>query len=68
MISLPQMKSLIERTLSEMGSKFASDDAVEMVLVTGIVALLTFKFELFIFKDCLCLHKLVEFKEDRSPG
>ena len=37
MISLPQMKSLIERTLSEMGSKFASDDAVEMVLVTGIV-------------------------------
>ena len=37
MISLRQMESLIRRTLSGMGGKFASDDAVEMVLVTGIV-------------------------------
>ena len=31
------MKSLIERTCSKMGSKFASDDAVNLVLATGIV-------------------------------
>ena len=37
MISLRQMESLIRRTLSGMGGKFASADAVEMVLVTGIV-------------------------------
>ena len=31
------MKSLIKRTCSDMGSKFASDDAVNLVLATGIV-------------------------------
>ncbi len=37
MISISQMKSLVKRTCSEMGSKFASDDAVNLVLGTGIV-------------------------------
>ena len=37
MISLTQMRSLIERTLKDMGSRYASDDAIEMILVTGIV-------------------------------
>ena len=37
MISISQMKSLVKRTCSEMGSKFASDDAVKLVLATGIV-------------------------------
>jgi hypothetical protein len=37
MISIKQIRSLIERTCSAMGEKFASDDAVELVLVTGIV-------------------------------
>ena len=37
MISIKQIRSLIERTCSTMGEKFASDDAVELVLVTGIV-------------------------------
>ena len=37
MVSIKQMRSLIKRTCSTMGKKFASDDAVELVLVTGIV-------------------------------
>ena len=37
MVSIKQIRSLIERTCSDMGKKFASDDAVELVLVTGIV-------------------------------
>jgi len=37
MIDLKQMRSLIGRTLAEMGDKYASDDAIEQVLVTGIV-------------------------------
>ena len=37
MISINQMRSLVKRTCSAMGEKFASDDAVELVLVTGIV-------------------------------
>ena len=37
MISISQMKSLVKRTCSDMGSKFASDDAVKLVLATGIV-------------------------------
>ena len=37
MMSITQMKSLIERTCSEMGTKFASGDAVKLVLATGIV-------------------------------
>jgi len=37
MISISQMKSLIKSTCSQMGDKFASDDAVNLVLATGIV-------------------------------
>ena len=37
MISIKQIRSLIERTCSAMGKKFASDDAIDLVLVTGIV-------------------------------
>jgi len=37
MVSISQMRSLIERTCSTMGKKFASDDAVDLVLTTGIV-------------------------------
>ena len=37
MISISQMKSLVKKTCSEMGNKFASDDAVNLVLATGIV-------------------------------
>ena len=37
MISIKQIRSLIERTCSTMGKKFASDDAIDLVLVTGIV-------------------------------
>ena len=37
MISLNQIRALIKHTCSAMGEKFASDDAVELVLVTGIV-------------------------------
>ena len=37
MVSIKQIRSLIESTCSAMGKKFASDDAIELVLVTGIV-------------------------------
>ena len=37
MVSIKQIKSLIERTCMAMGKKFASKDAVELVLITGIV-------------------------------
>ena len=37
MISITQMRNLIKNTCSAMGSKYASDDAVDLVLATGIV-------------------------------
>ena len=37
MLSISQMKSLVKDTCFKMGSKFASDDAVDLVLATGIV-------------------------------
>ena len=37
MVSIGQMKTLISSVCSEMGSKFASNSAVKLVLVTGIV-------------------------------
>jgi|TARA_R110002074_G_scaffold396181_1_gene585318 hypothetical protein len=37
MINLQQMRDHIEDVLSILGSKYASDDAVELVLTTGIV-------------------------------
>ena len=37
MVSIGQMRSLVESTCSKMGDKYASKDAVELVLATGIV-------------------------------
>ena len=37
MVSLKQMKNLIQDVCSKMGDKFASEDAVNLVLATGIV-------------------------------
>ena len=37
MISISQMRSLVKDTCSKMGEKYASDDAVELILATGIV-------------------------------
>jgi hypothetical protein len=37
MIDIPQAKDLIKRTLDKLGSKYASDDAVDLVLGTGII-------------------------------
>ena len=37
MISIKQMRSLLKSVCSKMGDKFASDDAVSLVLATGIV-------------------------------
>ena len=37
MISISQMRSLVKATCSKMGEKYASDDAVELILATGIV-------------------------------
>jgi len=37
MVSLKQMKSLIEDVCTGMGEKFASDSAINLVLATGIV-------------------------------
>ena len=37
MISISQMRSLIADVCSKMGEKFASEDAVNLVLATGIV-------------------------------
>ena len=37
MISINQMRSLVKDTCTKMGSKFASEDAIELILATGIV-------------------------------
>ena len=37
MISISQVKSLVRETCKKMGSKFASDDAINLVVATGIV-------------------------------
>lgn len=37
MISIKQIEGLIKKTLTGMGKKFASDDAVELVMGTGLV-------------------------------
>jgi len=37
MVSISQMKSLVEEVCEAMGEKFASEDAVNLVLATGIV-------------------------------
>ena len=37
MISINQMRSLVKETCSKMGRKFASDNAVKLILATGIV-------------------------------
>jgi|TARA_R110000744_G_scaffold103682_2_gene198731 hypothetical protein len=37
MVSIKQMRSLIERTCSVMGDKFVSESAIDMVLATGII-------------------------------
>jgi len=37
MVSIKQMRSLIERTCGVMGDKFASESAVDMVLATGVI-------------------------------
>ena len=37
MINIPQIRDHVEDTLKGLGSKFASDDAIELVLTTGIV-------------------------------
>ena len=37
MISISQVKSLVRETCNKMGSKFASDDAINLVVATGIV-------------------------------
>ena len=37
MVSLKQMKSLIRDVCSKMGDKYASEDAINLVLATGIV-------------------------------
>jgi len=37
LISIKQIEGLIKKTLSKMGRKFASDDAVELVMGTGLV-------------------------------
>jgi len=37
MVSIKQMRSLIERTCNVMGEKYASEGAVDMVLATGII-------------------------------
>ena len=37
MVSIKQMRSLIERTCNVMGEKYASKSAVDMVLATGII-------------------------------
>ena len=37
MISIGQIRSLVQNTCLKMGEKYASKDAVELVLATGIV-------------------------------
>ena len=37
MISLDQMKSLINQTCFELGDKFCSDSATQLILETGLV-------------------------------
>ena len=37
MISIKQVESLVKQTCSSLGSKYASDDAVRLVVATGIV-------------------------------
>ena len=37
MISVGQIRSLVEDTCLKMGDKFASKDAVDLVIATGIV-------------------------------
>jgi len=37
LISIKQIESLVKKTCSELGSKYASDDAVRLVIATGIV-------------------------------
>lgn len=37
MVSISQMKSLVKEVCQSMGDKFASDDAIHLVLATGIV-------------------------------
>ena len=37
MVSISQMRSLIERVCEEMGSKYAKKEAVDLVLATGII-------------------------------
>lgn len=37
MIDLSQVKDLIERVLNRLGKKYASEDAVELILGTGII-------------------------------
>ena len=37
MIDIPQARDLIKRTLERLGSKYASDDAVDLILGTGII-------------------------------
>ena len=37
MINTTQMRELIQKTLLEVGDKFANNDAVQLVLETGLV-------------------------------
>ena len=37
MVSISQMRSLVQDTCLDMGEKYASKDAIELVLATGIV-------------------------------
>ena len=37
MIDIPQVRDLIKTTLERLGSKYASDDAVNLILGTGII-------------------------------
>jgi len=37
MISVSQIRSLVEDTCQRMGDKFASEDAISLVVATGIV-------------------------------
>ena len=37
MINVNQIRNYVKTTLGKLGSKYASDDAIELVLTTGIV-------------------------------
>ena len=37
MIDIPQARDLIKKTLERLGPKYASDDAVDLILGTGII-------------------------------